>query len=202
MVEQLLYAVANPVKDHLVEKASQSPFFSVYEHLARGRELEYWYLDFEAYWKAGGDAKAARGKLRLKDFLRWTSFEMAPLPSQAGWSPDQRRTWIRRQVRDIEAACAEERRQKERKVVGVPRLFATDPRTRPDNPKSTGPQPLCHASTPEAYWAYVCEYRAFRREHRKASIDYLAGYYEREFPEGSFRPPITTIYQASRLSTP
>ena len=116
-------------------------------------------------------------------------------------------------MRDIEAACAEEREERhlektgealpsKRLVVGVPRLFATDPRTRPANPKATGPQPLCHASTREAYWAYVREYRDFCREHRKASIDYLAGYHEREFPEGSFRPPITTIYQASRLSTP
>jgi hypothetical protein len=36
-------------------------------------------------------------------------------------------------------------------------------------------------------------------EYRHASIDYRAGYLEREFPDGSYRPPLITPYSASRL---
>ena len=200
--QQLLYALTNPVKDGLVEKVRQSPYFSCFEHLAAGEPLRFWYLDYTAYEKAGGDTKKGRKELRLKDFVRWTEFELEPLPSQESWSVEQRQTWIRKNVRAVEDACAEERRDAGRRVIGVPALFATNPRSRPENPEKAGPQPLCHASTREARERFAAKWRAFRREHRKASIDYLAGDYEREFPEGSFRPPIATIYQASRLSTP
>jgi hypothetical protein len=33
----------------------------------------------------------------------------------------------------------------------------------------------------------------------QASADYRSGYFEREFPDGSFRPPLVTIYSASKL---
>jgi hypothetical protein len=33
----------------------------------------------------------------------------------------------------------------------------------------------------------------------EASADYRNGYYYREFPDGSFRPPLVTIYTASGL---
>jgi len=43
------------------------------------------------------------------------------------------------------------------------------------------------------------EWREFLREYRRASIDYRAGYFEREFPDGSYRPPLITPYTASCL---
>ena len=52
---KLFYSLTNVVKDGLVEKVSQSPFFSTFKHQANGKPLRYWYIDYEGYWEAGGD---------------------------------------------------------------------------------------------------------------------------------------------------
>jgi hypothetical protein len=57
--QKLLYSLTNPVKDNLVETVSQSPYFSTYRHQAFGEDLRFWYIDYEAYWAAGGDRKKA-----------------------------------------------------------------------------------------------------------------------------------------------
>ena len=51
--QKLFYGLTNVVKDGLVEKVSQSPFFSTFKHQAAGKELRYWYIDFAAFWAAG-----------------------------------------------------------------------------------------------------------------------------------------------------
>jgi len=77
--------------------------------------------------------------------------------------------------------------------MGVAAQFAVDPRDRPRRPKKSGPQPLCHASDAEVAREYERQWRETLREHRAASIDFLNGMWEREFPEGTFRPPIIRI---------
>jgi len=69
----------------------------------------------------------------------------------------------------------------------------------PRNPKSSGQQPLCHASDPAARKMFKREWREFLCEYRRASIDHRAGYFDRETPDGSYRPPLITPYSASRL---
>jgi len=194
--QQLFYAMTNAVKDGLVESVSQSPFFSTYRHLAHGEPLEFWWVDWAGYWKAGGRANR---KLRPKDFLRWGSFELAVLPEWEHLTAQQRRTRFRKAVREIEEECARERKDEQRHAMGVARLFELDPRDRPREPKKSGGQPLCHTSSQEARKEFERQWRDFVDEHRKASIDFLNGYWDREFPEGSFRPPIMTIYTSSRL---
>jgi hypothetical protein len=102
-------------------------------------------------------------------------------------------------ARDIEEVYQAERRAEGRTVIGVPALYRLDPRDRPQTERDSSPQPLCHASDPEVFFEYRRRWRAFLEEYRKASIDYRMGYFDREFPEGSFRPPLVTVYTSSRL---
>ena len=92
-------ALTNPVKGNLVEKVSQAPFFSTYRHQAFGDDLSFWYFDYQAYWAAGGKRKKGH---RLKDYLKWVTWECTPLPCHAGWTEHKRQTWVRQQVRDAE----------------------------------------------------------------------------------------------------
>ena len=192
--QKLLYAVTNPVKDNLLETVSKPPLFSTYDHLAKGKPLRFWYLDWEAYWTAGGKRKKSH---RLKDYLRWTTWQCTPLPSQMAMREHQRQTWMRKQVREIEKACKTERKDSGKTVIGKAGLHAVDPRERPRNPKKSGKRPLCHASDPELAKEHKKEWRKFMGQYVEASADYRNGYYEREFPEGSYRPPLVTIYHAS-----
>jgi len=194
--QQLIYCMTNPAKDGLVEKVGDSPFMTTYPALAQGKRLRFWRIDWDGYHHAGGARKKSH---RIKDYLEWLELELTPLPEQEGWPEHKRRSWVRAQVRDVENETRERLKAEGRSAMGAAAQFRVDPRDRPKNPKKSGPQPLCHASSPEARREYKRRWREVLREHRAASIDYLLGYFEREFPEGTFRPPITKPYQSSRL---
>ncbi len=225
--QKLFYALTNVVKDGLVEKVSQSPFFSTFKHQAHGEILEYWYIDWEGYWEAGGDRNK---QLRPKDFLKWVTVETTPLPAWMDLSENQHRTRIRKGVREIEEEQAEKRRVDKRAVIGVSALFERDPRDRPKNPRKTEgqlaavavrneadpvrgvtqvrpsrraslrrSQPLCHASTPEESLSYREKWNNFRNEFIKASLDFRNGYWKREFPLGCYRPPTIRLYSNDEL---
>jgi hypothetical protein len=194
--QQLFYALTNVVKDGLAETVGASPFFSTYRHLAHGKPLQYWWIDYDAYYQAGGKRKKSH---RLKDYLQWTEVKPALLPA---WEdlPDHRiQTRVRCQVRDIEQSQRDVRKAENRKVFGIPALFNVAPTDRPKNPKESGPQPLCHASTRQARRLFREKWKAFQDAYFQASMDYRQGFFDREFPEGSFRPPLVTIYNASAL---
>jgi len=194
--QKLLYAVTNAVKDNLLERVSKTPLFSTYDHLAKGEKLRFWYIDYEAYWAAGGSRKKSH---RLKDYLKWVEWKCAPLPQHAKMPDHQRQAYFRKQVRDIEADCKKKRKEAGKSVLGKTKLFETDPRDRPKNPKKSGMAPLCHAADKENAKTFKKEWRAFMDRFIEASADYRNGLYDREFPEGSYRPPLVTIYTASKL---
>jgi hypothetical protein len=194
--QQLIYCLTNPVKDHLVETVRESPFFTCYRNLAHGEPLEFFWIDWDAYFNAGGPRKKSH---RPKDYLSWLSLELTPLPHQADWPEHKRQTWIRQEVRAVEQRTRDELRSVGRKAMGSAAQFAVDPRDRPADPKNAGPQPLCHATDPETRRAYRHRWRETVHAHRAASIDYRLGYWEREFPEGTFRPPLITPYSAAGL---
>ncbi|MCP4569919.1 MAG: hypothetical protein GY841_20255 [FCB group bacterium] len=180
----------------MIETVRQSPFFSTYRHLAYGDPLKFWYIDWHAWWKAGGFTNKHH---RAKHYFKWTEFELTPLPAWQNLTIHQRQTRVRQKVKEIEQECAEERKLQNRTVIGVPALFQVDPRERPRNPKKSGRQPLCHTVDPELRREFKKGWREFVNEHKKASFDYRDGYHDREFPEYSYRPPIKKIYQSSKL---
>ncbi|MFO8074192.1 MAG: hypothetical protein R6V85_20210 [Polyangia bacterium] len=57
------------------------------------------------------------------------------------------------------------------------------------------PIPRVLASDPELKKLREEQIRETEQEHREASRDYLAGDYWREFPAGTFRPPIIEPYR-------
>ena len=188
--KKLLYAVTNTVKDGLVSSTKQSPFFSTFNHLTRGDPLRFWWIDWAGYWKAGGSESK---KHHPKEYLKWVDWELTPLPHLSDLSPHQRQTRIRKLVREEEQHQETLMRETNRTVIGVKALFETDPRDRPKTPRISGRQPLCHAEDIETQKAYEEKWCEFLKEHRKASFDFRNGNRDREFPEGSFRPPIIRI---------
>jgi hypothetical protein len=193
--QQLLYAVANPVKDGQVARVVESPFFTTFRHAGRGEPLRFWTIDFAGWWRKGGPRKGNR----VKDFLTWVPVELSPLPALSALTEHQRQARMRHLLRDAERAAAEQIALEGRGVVGVDALRRLDPRDRPRSPKESGQQPLCHASDATARRDFERQWRELLQEHRRASFDFRAGYFEREFPDGTYRPPLITPYSASRL---
>jgi hypothetical protein len=194
--QKLFYALTNPVKDNLVEKVSESPFFSTYDYLATGKPLRFWYIDWGAYYDAGG--KACK-KHRVKDYLHWVEIEPLPLPGWMTLTEHQRYTRVRQQTRTIEHQCRDKRDAEEKSVRGRRRLWEMAPTDRPTTLRNSGSQPICHASVFKTRNAFKLSWQEFLKAYREASIHYRQGHYEQPFPKGSFRPPLVTIYVASAL---
>jgi len=188
--KHLLYALTNPVKDGLISRVKETPFFSTYMHQSQGKPLRFWYIDWAAYWKAGGPDNKKRSP---KEFLKWVEWQTTPLPHLSDLTVYQRQTRIRKLVQEEEWNQEDLRKEKKRAVIGVPAIFDIDPRSRPKNPKPNTPQPLCHADDRATAQAFEEEWEAFLHAYMAASIDYRGGYFERLFPAGSFRPPLIRI---------
>ncbi len=192
--ENLFYALTNPVKDGLLSQTSGSPFFSTFDFWSKGKKLRFWYIDWEAYDLAGGKRKKSH---KPKDYLHWVEWEPEPLPNWANKPRHKYVTFIRKNVRAVEEQARELRRQEGRPAMSREKLFALDPRDRPKSPRIQTRQPLCHASSAAERKEFERNWREFLKEHRAASLDYLMGDYTREFPKGSFRPPLITTYTSS-----
>jgi len=134
----------NPVKDNLVAKVSQSPFFSTYKYWAFDEQLKFWYIDWASYWEACGPNNGQ--KKRPKDYLKWTKFELLPLPQWRDLPKHKIQSRVRNLVKEAEAEFEEDRKRKCITVIGVSKLYQLDPRDRPKTYKTPGNQPLCHAS--------------------------------------------------------
>ncbi len=187
--QQLLYAITNPVKDGLIRSVKQTPFFSTYRHQAHGDPLKFWWIDKAAFWRAGGPDNEGH---RLKDYLKWTTWETTPLPHLADMTVYQHQTYIRKSVRKQEQTFEAKRKEENRTVMGVSALYEIDPRDHPKTRKKTR-QPSCHSSTIEAKLAFEEEWREFLKQYLEASGNYRDGNFNREFPQGSFRPPLVRI---------
>jgi hypothetical protein len=194
--QQFFYAVTNVVKDGLVDRVKQSPFFTTYHHFANGDPLRFWWIEWRKFYDAGGWSNK---RIHPKDFFKTGELQLACLPEWEKLTVRQRQSRFRQGVRDIEDEFRDKRRSENQTVVGVPALYAVDPRQRPAHPADSGPQPLCHAATRQARIEFLRRWRAFQVEHAEASLDYRNGDHLRVFPNGSFRPPIVTIYHSSRL---
>ena len=194
--QQLVYSVTNPVKDHLVGRVLESPYFTTFRQLGRGEKLKYFRIDWDAYNRAGEKRKKSHCP---QDYLKWLELEITPIPGQEDWPEHRRHSWARAQIRAVEEQMKEELQKKEQSAMGAAAQFRLDPRGRPRNPKGSGPQPICHCADDNMRAQYKRRWREIVSEHRAASIEYRLGFWEREFPEGTFRPPLIKPYQSSYL---
>ena len=183
--QQLFYAVTNVVKDGLVEEASHWKGFSLHNQMATGNIEKFYYIDYTAWRKAGGPKS---GK-PTSAFMKTTTIELTPLPSQTAWKPDKRQAHFRREVQKLEDFHRARRQQEKESVVGKTALATIDPRDRPKTPPTRSPRPKCHATTQEAREAFFKAYSDFLAVYCVASKKWMKGDWTAEFPAGSYRPP-------------
>ena len=187
-LQQLVYALTNPVKDGLVDRVRRSPFFSTYRQQALGEEQRFFDIEWERYWEAGGPFNR---RLHPKQFMVWRTLEIAPLPHLAGVPEHKRQTLVRRAVEAVEEETAERLKREGRSFCPVSRHFEIDPRDRPSTPRDSGRRPLVHASTQAGRDAHRDKVREVMKAYMPASISFRRGLFDVEFPPGTFRPPLT-----------
>ncbi|MCU0665110.1 MAG: hypothetical protein MUC50_22645 [Myxococcota bacterium] len=183
----VLYGMTNAVKDGLVAGTRQSHLFNTYRSQALGQTQTYWGINWTAFDVAGGWRRKTH---RAKDYLHWLELEIHPLPGMQSMTPEQRQTFFRKQVQDLEAFHAKNLKDAGRRPMTVDEFFALDPRDRPATPRKRTPKPRVHATDDAVRKALIAENREIERAHREASIAYLGGAKDVVFPEGTFKPPI------------
>ncbi len=196
IVQKLKYAVGNCVKDNQSITVEDSPYISSYKYLATGEPVKFWYIDWETFGKKGGHKNK---KHHPKDYLKWTSFELTPIPPWQNLSKKQQQNQFKSMVKDINQEFMIERLKENSDVISFIKLKNTNPYCKPKIRKNSGPQPLCHATDDSLRQEYKTKWQTFMSKYREASYQYRAGDYTVEFPHGSYLPPITTIYTSSHL---
>ena len=193
--EKLLgYGACNPVKDGLVDKAKDWEGFSTNNAIAKGQKLVFEYENRTKWWKSGADHKP----VDPKEYMEQIEMVVHPIPSFKKLSKSQRQKRFRQIIHNHEAIARRDRRAEGiTQVKGMARIRRESPFSKPKRPRQKTPQPLCHADTKSAYLAYEAEYKEIAERHRKASIAYRRGHFHIEFPKGTFRPPLVTVYQSA-----
>jgi REP element-mobilizing transposase RayT len=190
------YGACNVVKDGLVEKASQWKGFSTTEALSSGKLLEFEYIDRTLWWKLGADHR----KVDPSKYTKRVRIELTPLSSWEQQSEGERQSRFRQIVRDHEGLAEKERLAEGIvKVKGMRQIEGESPFSKPRHQRKKSPQPLCHAETEEERKTYEAEYRETVKAHRLASAAYREGCYDVEFPQGTFRPPLVTVFTGATV---
>ena len=187
--QQLLYSVTNMAKDGLLERAAHNKGFGCYKAIASGDLCErFTYIDRTAWHRSGG--KICRRPITA--FTRVTTVYYSKIPKWDHLNNQQYATQFRKEVRALENGFREQREKENKKVAGPKKLENVNPRDRPKTPRKRTPQPLCHASDPEAAREFKDHWRVFLDYRLRASEQFLKGNFYVEFPAGSYRPPLIT----------
>ncbi len=196
IIQKLKYAVENCVKDNQCVRVEDSPYFSSYKFLATDEPLKFWYIDWRTFGKNGGYNNK---KHHPKDYLHWTTFELTPIPPWQHLTKKQQQQQFKNLVANINKEFMIKRLKEKSSVMSFIKLKNTSPFAKPKKRKKSSAQPLCHTTDYNLKQKYKYKWKKFMNEYRQASILYRCGDYDIEFPQGSYRPPITTINYASHL---
>jgi hypothetical protein len=169
ILEKLAYVAANPVKDNLVERATQWPGANGYVHLLSGRPLRARRPRYFFDWKGSMPVEVSM-PLVIPDELGPAKQVIAEL---------------RELVTAIESKMRDQRKETGRRVVGRRQVLK---QSWHDAPKSIEPRRALRprfAGTPEIRVAALLSFREFLADYRSARKAWIAG--ERvAFPPGTY----------------
>ncbi len=190
--EKLLgYGACNVVKDGLVERAHHWTGFSTNDAIGKGKRLVFKYVNRTKWWACGADHR----EVDPSRYLESVEVRVHPLPSWVGLPSSRRQERFRRIISDHEEIARNERRADGiTQVMGMPRIERESPFSKPKRPRIRTHQPLCHVDTIEEYRLYEAEHKEIVRKHRIASAAFRSGYFDVEFPSGTFRPQLAAVY--------
>ena len=184
--DRFFYALTNPVKDGLVNSMSQWKGFSSYKALALGKAPVFTYINWTAWYKAGG---LSSGK-SPGAFAKTVKIKYTPLPGTEHLTEHQRCSRIRKQCKIIEQ---EFREQRKNTPMGPKKLETLNHRDRPVSLPVRSKKPLCHCKDKHIAKAFKAAFKDFLNAYRQASAYYRSGLYDTIFPPGSLKPPLIEI---------
>ena len=169
VIKRLVYVAANPVNDHLVERASQWPGVNGYVALLAGRSLRA--RRPHHFFRAGGTMPA---EIELK----------LVIPAELG-DAGAVIAAVRDGVERVEAEMREERRRTGRRIVGRGVVLAASWRSSPNTPAPHRNLRPRFAGPRDMMLGAIARFHDFMAAYRSARKRWLAGI-RTTFPAGTY----------------
>ncbi len=187
-VDRLTYILANGVKENLVARVEEWPGVHSAHALLTGEPVEgIWYDRTLARNLRLRRKTPAPGEVEIRQTV-----VLSQLPCWKHLMPEAYRSRVAELIRGIETTAAAERAKKGIEPLGVEKILAQDPETRPEI-LDRSPAPFVHAATRkirkelrEAYGWFVAAYREAADRLRKGDRNAA-------FPPGSFPPHLPFV---------
>src|SRR5436190_2156896 len=191
-VGQLYYLLSHGCKEGLVDSPCAWPGVHCARALLSGRPDAGPWLDRTKLY----NARRRGAKVSLNDFVENYEVILSPLPCWAHLDANAYRQRIEELVAEIERHAQARARETGRRPMGMARIRAQDPLSRPQDTARRA-APSVHAITDKARQALLRAYRAFVLCYRTASERLASGDLSVEFPEYCFPPPWPSWRQTS-----
>jgi REP element-mobilizing transposase RayT len=186
---QFFYTALQPVKDGLVSKLSEYPFYNCFHDAACGIKRKIKYLDTAAY----NAALRHNPNTPKKDYITEYTLEYKRLPGYEHLSQKEYKDMMYKKLEiHRQEILAERARQGKTGFVGREALLKMTPGAPAKNSKSSHryshrPRVLCVCPERRAYFKSIYFSNYFR--YKEASKRFLAGEIDVEFPPNMYRPP-------------
>jgi putative transposase len=173
VLDKMTYALTNPVKDDLVERADEWPGVNAYDAIVNDRPLA---AERPSHFFRDDGPMPARVSLT---FVRPPGFE--------DMSPKEFTDLVRESVRRVEEASALDRRARGVRVLGREGVLRQDWRGCPRSPETRGElNPRVAARSRWSRMEALQRNRAFRDAYIAAREAFISGQRDVEFPAGTY----------------
>ena len=190
---EFFYTVLQPVKDGLVSKISEYPFYNCFSDAVSGHKRKFKLLNITKYHAA----KRHNPKVHRADFIEEYILQYDRIPGYEHLTQQEYSTLMHQKLEEHrqEIIKARERAGKT-KFVGREALLRVVPGTPAINPKVStfnSHRPRVLASCPKRRAAALDWYFSIYRNFKEASKRYRAGDLLIPFPPGTYRPPLWLV---------
>jgi REP element-mobilizing transposase RayT len=181
------YLATNPISSGLCSSLSEYNGYNSFRDQAAGVTKRYKLVDYKAYhdkqrWCTGVD---------IRDYTHEYELEYSRLPGQESLSDGEYQAWLRKEVRDAGDAARQRRVEAGKGFGNRALLRRTKPGQAPRHTKRSQRhsfRPLVFCTDRQRRESYLAWYFELVRTFKEASVRYLAGENDVEFPVGTYPP--------------
>jgi hypothetical protein len=189
--DRFFYTVLQPVNDGLVDDIKHYPGYNCFEDAITGTVRHYRVV----HWKEFNDARRWNPSVSIEQFTEWCPLKFERLPGYESLSQGEYAALMRKKLSERTAEVLKTRRVK--RPLGASRLRRIIPGAIPKNTKVSGrydhrPRVLskCPVRRSVAEAWYFDIYFRFKESSKR----YRAGETDVVFPEGTYKPPLFTVF--------
>lgn len=187
--EYFFYTALQPIKDGLVEKLSDYPWYHFFHDAIHGIERKFQVVN----WKKYNLAKKRNRLARIKDFTEEVVLKYERIPGYEHLSQKEYAKLMQEKFEDRRLKIVKIRRQEGLGFLGKEKLLNTIPGTPAKNPKrstDTSHRPRILSVSPQRRAECEAWYFDIYFTYKAISQRYLEGELDIEFPKGTYKPHI------------